>query len=598
MTSPRSEKGNTLKGIAVSPGIIIGKVRLVDRSRVKILYQYLISNEQVSREVKRFKKALSSTRKQILSLKKKMPEQIKEHAFILDTQLMIMDDPKISESTVDTIRSEKMNAEWALKNSVQEIRQLFEKMANGYIQERIHDVEYVAERILRNLSGIEQESLSEINERVIIVAHDLSPEDTSEMNIGRVMGFVTDVGGPTSHTAIMAQALEIPAVVGLESVTQRVRDGMLIVVDGHTGEIVLEPDDDLIIFYQEKQLALEKYRTSIERISHLPAETVDGHTIAVQANLELLEEVVPARDHGAEGIGLYRTEFLYLRRQGKGLPTERELYEDYSELAEIVAPDPVTIRTLDLGGDKFSSELSLGGEMNPALGLRAIRYSLKEPRIFKRQLRAILRASVHGNIRLLFPMVSGVGEILETKKILREVKQDLNKKRVKYTRNIEVGIMIEIPSAVTMADTLAKHVDFFSIGTNDLIQYALAIDRINEHVAHLYQPFHPAILRMIQQVVTAAKKAGIKVGLCGEMAGDPFCTILLVGIGLDELSMNARSIPIIKQIIRAVSMEEAQADLEHIMHLETAEDVRKYIVKRMKPLISVLDKKGYYIRVP
>ena len=380
MTGPRSDKGNTLKGIAVSPGIIIGKVRLVDRSRVKILYQYLISDEQVSREVKRFKKALSSTRKQILSLKKKMPEQIKEHAFILDTQLMIMDDPKISESTVDIIRSEKMNAEWALKNSVQEIRQLFEKMDNGYIQERIHDVEYVAERILRNLSGIEQESLSEIDERVIIVAHDLSPEDTSEMNIGRVMGFVTNVGGPTSHTAIMAQALEIPAVVGLESVTQRVRDGMLIVVDGHTGEIVLEPDDDLIIFYQEKQLALEKYRTSIERISHLPAETVDGHSIAVQANLELLEEVVPARDHGAEGIGLYRTEFLYLRRQGKGLPTERELYDNYSELAEIVAPDPVTIRTLDLGGDKFSSDLSLAGEMNPALGLRAIRYSLKEPK--------------------------------------------------------------------------------------------------------------------------------------------------------------------------------------------------------------------------
>jgi phosphotransferase system enzyme I (PtsI) len=597
MTVPRSEKGNILKGIAVSSGIVIGKVHLVERSSVKILYQYLISDEQVSREVKRFKKALNSTRKQFLSLKRKMPEQIKEHAFILDTQLMIMDDAKISESTVETIRSEKMNAEWALKKSVQEIRQLFEQMDNGYIQERIHDVEYVAERILRNLSGIEQESLSEINERVIIVAHDLSPADTSEMNTARVMGFVTDVGGPTSHTAIMAQALEIPAVVGLESVTQRVRDGMLIVVDGHTGEIVLEPDDDLIIFYQEKQLALEQYRTSIERISYLPAETVDGHTVAVQANLELLEEVVPARDHGAEGIGLYRTEFLFLRSQGKGLPTERELYEDYRELAEIVAPDPVTIRTLDIGGDKFSSDLSLTGEINPALGLRAIRFCLKEPKIFRRQLRAILRASAHGSIRLLFPMVSGLSEILETKKILREVKQDLNKKGIKYARNIKVGIMIEIPSAVTMADVFAKHVDFFSIGTNDLIQYALAIDRGNEHVAHLYQPFHPAILRMIQQVVSAAKSAGIKVALCGEMAGDPLCTIVLVGIGLDELSMNAQSIPIIKQIIRTISMKEARADLEHVMQLETAGEVRKYIVKRMKPLIAVLDKKGYYIRV-
>ncbi len=597
MISRRTENEKILQGIAVSPGIVIGKARLVDRSRVKILYQYLISEEQVSREVKRFKKALSATRKQILSLKKKMPEQVKEHAFILDTQLMIMDDAKISESTVDAIVTEKINAEWALKKSVQEITRLFEQMDNEYIKERIHDVEYVAERILRNLSGKEQESLSEINERVIIVAHDLSPADTSEMNTARVMGFVTDVGGKTSHTAIMAQALEIPAVVGLESVTQQVRDGMLIIVDGNTGEIVLEPDDDLIIFYQEKQLALERYWTSIERISHLPAVTVDGHTIAVQANLELLEEVVPARDHGAEGIGLYRTEFLYLRSQGKGLPTERELYEDYSELAEIVAPDPVTIRTLDLGGDKFSSDLKFAGEMNPALGLRAIRFCLKEPKVFKSQLRAILRASAHGNVRLLFPMVSGLQEILEAKKIVQEVKQELNRKKIKYARKIELGIMIEIPSAVTMADALAKHVDFFSIGTNDLIQYALAIDRGNEHVAYMYQPFHPAILRMIQQVVTAAKNAGIRVALCGEMAGDPFCTIILVGIGLDELSMNAHSIPIIKRIIRAISMKDAQADLERIMQLETAEDVRKYITERMKPLISVLDEKGYYIRV-
>jgi phosphotransferase system enzyme I (PtsI) len=372
---------------------------------------------------------------------------------------------------------------------------------------------------------------------------------------------------------------------------------MLMVVDGHTGEIVLEPDDDLIIFYQEKQLALEQYRTSIERISHLPAETVDGHTIAVQANLELLEEVVPARDHGAEGIGLYRTEFLFLRSQGKGLPTEKELYEDYKELVEIVAPDPVTIRTLDLGGDKFSSDLNLVGEMNPALGLRAIRLCLKEPKIFKRQLRAILRASAFGSIRLLFPMVSGLGELLEIKKILREVKRDLTKKKIKFARNIEVGIMIEIPSAVTMADTLAKHVDFFSIGTNDLIQYALAIDRGNKHVAHLYQPFHPAILRMIHQVVTAAKRAGIKVALCGEMAGDPLCTIILVGVGLDELSMNAQSIPIIKTIIRAISMKDALADLESVLQMETAKEVRKHIIKRMKPLIVVLDKQGYYIRV-
>jgi phosphotransferase system enzyme I (PtsI) len=595
MRKGQTAKINKLGGIAVSPGIIVGKARLVDRSRVKILYQYLISDKQVSQEVERFREALITTKEQIIALKNGMPEQLKQQAFILDTQLMIMDDGMLSKSTIDTITEEKMNAEWALKKSVQKIRQLFQQVEDGYIRERINDVEYVAERVLRNLAGKELESLSEITDRVIIVAHDLSPADTSEMNIGKVMGFITDVGGPTSHTAIMAQALEIPAVVGLESITQRVQDGDLLIVDGNSGEVIINPDDDVIISYQEKQLELERYRSSIDRISHLPAETVDGHSIAVQANLELLEEVVPARDHGAEGIGLYRTEFLYLR--SKGVPSEEELFEDYKELAEIVAPAPVNIRTLDIGGDKFSSNLNLTREMNPALGLRAIRFCLREPKIFRSQLRAILRASAYGQVRLLFPMISGLQEILDTKKILRDVKRELNKKKIKYARDIKVGIMIEIPSAVTMADALAKHVDFFSIGTNDLIQYALAIDRINEHVAYMYQPFHPAILKMIQHVVMAAKKGGIKVALCGEMAGDPLCAFILVGLGLDELSMNAQSIPMIKKIIRSISMKEAQADLEHIMQLETAKEVRAFIVKRMKPLISELDQKGYYIKV-
>ena len=594
MRKGQATKINKLEGIAVSPGIIIGKARLVDRSRVKILYQYLISDKQVSREVERFKEALHATKEQIISLKNGMPDQLKEHAFILDTQLMIMDDGMLSESTIDTITKEKMNAEWALKKSIQKVRQLFQQIDDGYIKERINDVEYVAERVLRNLAGKELESLSEITDRVIMVAHDLSPADTSEMNTGKVMGFITDVGGPTSHTAIMAQALEIPAVVGLESITQRVQDGVLLIVDGNSGEVIIDPDDEVIISYQEKQLELERYRSSIDRISHLPAETLDGHRIAVQANLELLEEVVPARDHGAEGIGLYRTEFLYLR--SKGVPSEKEMFEDYKELAEIVAPAPVNIRTLDIGGDKFSSDLNLTREMNPALGLRAIRFCLKEPKIFKSQLRAILRASAYGQVRLLFPMISGLQEILDTKKILKDVEKELNKKKIKYAHNIKVGIMIEIPSAVTMADALAKHVDFFSIGTNDLIQYALAIDRINEHVAYMYQPFHPAILKMIQHVVMAAKNAGIKVALCGEMAGDPLCAFILVGLGLDELSMNAQSIPMIKKIIRSISMKEAQEDLEHIMQLETAKEVRKFIVKRMKPLISELDEKGYYIK--
>lgn len=576
-----------LKGIAVSPGIIIGKAHLIDRSRVKILYQYLISDQQVNKEVERFKDALGAAKDQITHLKNRMPEQIKKHSFILDSHLMIMDDSMFFNATINSILSEKINAEWALKKSVQSIENLFSQIDDPYIKERIVDVEYVAERVLRNLAGKEQESLYEISERVIIVAHELSPADTSSINIAKVMGFITDVGGRTSHAAIIAQSLKIPAVVGLEAVTRQVQDGTLLIVDGNTGEVIIDPDDDLIILYQEKQLHQERFESSIIRLSHLPAETKDGHMITVRANIEFLEEVATAKDHGAEGIGLYRTEFHYLRSQG--LPQEDELFEDYKEVGEILAPNPVTIRTLDLGGDRFSSEISWTKETNPALGLRAIRFCLQQPKMFKSQLRAILRASAFGNIQVMFPMISGLQELLDSRNILKEVMAELEQEGTAYDRNIKVGVMIEIPSAVTVADILGKHVDFFSIGTNDLIQYALAIDRVNEHVAFMYQPFHPAILRMILQVIKAAKQAGIKVALCGEMAGDPLCTSVLLAMGIDELSLNAGGIPMIKKVIRSLSLEQTKTDLRKIMKLDTASQVREYMVKRMKPLLDELD---------
>lgn len=578
-----------LKGIAVSSGIIIGKARLIDRSRVKILYQYLISDQQVSKEVERFKDALNAAKDQIIHLKNRMPEQIKRHSFILDSHLMIMDDSMFFNATINGILSEKINAEWALKKSVQNIECLFSQIDDPYIKERIVDVEYVAERVLRNLAGKEQESLYEISERVIIVAHELSPADTSSINIGKVMGFITDVGGRTSHAAIIAQSLKIPAVVGLESVTRQVQEGTLLIVDGNTGEVIIDPDDDLIIDYQEKQLNQEKFESSIIRLSHLPAETKDRHLISVRANIEFLEEVATAKDHGAEGIGLYRTEFHYLRSQG--LPTEDELFEDYKEVAEIIAPNPVTIRTLDLGGDRFSSELSWTKETNPALGLRAIRFCLQQPKMFRSQLRAILRASAFGNIQVMFPMISGLQELLDARKMLKEVMAELDQEGLPCDRNIKVGLMIEVPSAVTVADILAKHADFFSIGTNDLIQYALAIDRVNAHVAFMYQPFHPAILRMILQVIKAAKQAGIKVALCGEMAGDPLCTSVLLAMGIDELSLNAGGIPMIKKMIRSLSLDQAKTDLRKIMKLDTASQVREFIVKKMQPLLDELDHK-------
>ena len=596
MTTRNLENMKALRGIAVSPGIIIGKARIIDRSRVKILYQYLIDEKQVHKEVERLKDALRATQEQIVTLKNRMPEQIKQHAFILDSHVMMIQDGMLSDSTINTILEEKINAEWALKKSIQNIGLLFDQVEDEYIRERFNDVENLGEKILRNLAGKEQESLQEIDERVIIVAHDLSPVDTSEMNIAKVMGFITDVGGRTSHTAIMAQSLKIPAVVGLESVTRQVRDGTLLIVDGNRGEVIIDPDDDAIILYQEKQLEHQRYESSIVKIGRLPAETMDGHKITIKANIEFLEEVVAAKDYGAEGIGLYRTEFLYLR--GQEFPREEELFEDYKQMAEIMAPTAVTIRTLDLGGDKFSSKLALDREMNPALGLRAIRFCLKQPEIFKTQLRAILRASAFGKIRLLFPMVSGLQEILDTKEILEEVMEGLQKEGLAYDADIKTGIMIEIPSAVAVADILARHVDFFSIGTNDLIQYALAIDRVNENVAYMYQPFHPAILRMIQQVVKAAKNAGIGIALCGEMAGDPLCVFILLAFGIDELSMNAGNIPLIKKAIRSVTMEEVRADLEHIFQLDTAQRVRAFITERVKQLVPDLDKRAFALEAP
>ena len=591
MTTDPVHRERSLRGIPVYPGIVIGKARLVDRSRVKIMYQYLMDDDRVHHEAERFERAVRTVEKQLLAIKNGVPGKVKDHSFILDSHLLILKDSMLYQSTMDRILGEKINAEWALKKSLEELTEIFSEIEDEYISNRIGDVENVTERILRTLAGAPSQSLADIDQRVIITAHDLSPADTTELNIGKVMGFITDVGGRTSHTAIMAQALEIPAVVGLENATALVEDNDLLIVDGSTGEVIIEPDEETIIRYQEKALQLETYKSSIARKSHLPAQTMDGYRVGVTANIEFLEEVTAVRDYGGEGIGLYRTEFLYLR--SRGFPAEDELFEDYREVGEIMSPYPVSIRTLDLGGDKFASELEISKEMNPALGLRAIRFCLKEPEIFKSQLRAILRASLYGNIQLMFPMISGLQEVLDAKAILAQVRQSLDDEHMGYDKDMQVGIMIEVPSAVIMAEDLAPHVDFFSIGTNDLIQYALAIDRINEHVAYMYQPFHPAILRMIKHVVDVAKKARIHVSLCGEMAGDPLCISILLGMGLDALSMNARAIPLIKHMVRRYTMEQARLDFEKAISLRTANEVSAYIQERTEKLFPELRERGY-----
>ena len=575
-----------MKGFPVSPGITIGKAHHLDRSKTTIVYSKLINKKEVEREIDRFKHAVDMAKEQIQKFKSNIPEQVKGYAFVLDTHLMILDDSLIFDSTIQRIQREKVNAGWALKKSVSTIHQLFKKVEDEYIGRRMDDVDSVSERVLNNLTGVDPDSLTEIQKEVIIVAHVLSPCDIVEINVKHVMGILTDVGGRTSHMAIMSEALEIPVVVGLESATDIIVDGDLLIVDGNTGDIIINPDPDTIITYEDKKKQYYRYKSAIDRVRHLPAETLDGHKITIKANIEFLGETKAAIENGAEGIGLYRTEYLYMIKNN--FPDEQTLFDDYSQIAKMVAPNPVTIRTLDIASDQMmtsDSEIGASKEDNPALGLRSIRFCLNERNVFKTQLRAILRASVYGNFKLMFPMISGLGQFLEAKRVLKSVMRSLDREGIEYNREIPIGILIEIPSATSIADILAKHADFFSIGTNDLIQYALAIDRDNEHVAHLYEPFHPAVLRMIHQVVTAGNNEGVDVSLCGEIAGDPLAILILLSLGLEEFSMNIGSIPLIKKMIRMLQLGEVRDNFKGILNLPTSKKVESFVLKKAQSLL-------------
>ena len=564
-----------LKGIPASPGIVIGKAYHVERDRPKILYEYLLTEEQVEGELKRFDAAVEEVRQQFSKLIEGLPAELRDHQQVLKAHLLILDDRMVNEQTRNRIEKEMINAEWALKKSLDHIRRLFDSIEDSYIKGRVEDIVDVCESIWRNLAGKDTVDIGKIKGRAIIVARDLSPADTTQMNIEKVQGFVTDMGGKTSHTVIMAQSLRIPAVVGLGNATELIPNNRLVVLDGTAGKVIVNPTDETIVAYGDLKRRYEMHQAEIIREAHLPAQTKDRYDIHVRGNIELFEEVTAVLDYGAEGVGLYRTEFLYLAT--KELPTEEHLFECYRDLAEIVSPHPVTIRTIDLGGDKFASVMDLAEEMNPALGLRAIRFCLKERKIFETQLRAILRASHYGNIRIMFPLVAGVSDIIAVKEVLKKVQDDLTRESIPFDPDMPVGIMVEVPSAVVVADLLAREVDFFSIGTNDLIQYSLAIDRTNENVAHLYQPYHPALLRMIKQVVEAGKREGIPVAMCGEMAGDPLCVPLLLGLGLDELSVNPPTIPMVKRVIRMSTMEECKKLLAQALTCITARDVRDYL---------------------
>ena len=570
-----------LKGVGVSPGIAMGKIFSIDTAKSKLdsCPIKLIDESLISSEVERFNSAVEESKKQLLKIKKRItPASGKDHTYILDAYLMMLEDDFIVDKTVKIIKQKKINAEWALDKSLHKLQNALASSRDEYLRERRRDVNYIKNHILENLTGKSQGAISSYtDEKVIIVAHDLSPAETAQMVKTNIMGFANDVGGKTSHTAIMAKSLKIPAVVGLKKITHVVNMGTFdyIIIDGIDGTVIINPDQETINKYQTKQ---EKYGLSnktLLKYSKLPAETKDGFRVKIRANIELIEEVPSVIEYGADGIGLYRTEFLYLNRPK--LPTENEHFMAYKEVLEKISPNSATIRTLDIGGDKFLSQLNLAEEMNPVLGLRAVRFCLKEVAIFKIQLRAILKASTYGKLRILFPMISGIEEIRQVKSILEEVKDELNASNTPFDKNIEIGIMIEIPSAVAIADILAREVDFFSIGTNDLIQYSLAIDRVNEQVNYLYNPLHPAVLRLVKNAVDAAHKAGITIAICGEMAGEPMYMPILLGLGLNEFSMDPLSIPRVKKIIRSTTTKESKQLIENILEFSTASEIEKYI---------------------
>jgi phosphotransferase system enzyme I (PtsI) len=565
-----SKKEIVLRGINASAGICIGKAYLVDRSGVDVIARYPIAEKSIKNEVKRFKSAVQNAKSALRTVIENSPREVQK-ATILETQMALLSDKMLYGRTIETIEKERVNAEWALKSVVAKIRAAFQEMPDAYMRERVADITHVSDLVMRNLIGVEAQDIARIEKRVILVAHDLSPADTSQINLERVKGFITDLGGKTSHTGIIAQTLEIPAVVGLEVATQTIRNDDVIIVDGSTGTVVAHPTEKTLLAYEERQANYERYKAVITRESHLKTQTTDRRPFDVLANIEFPEEVVSAINYGAAGIGLYRTEFQYLGRSV--FPSESELFENYRDVVEVMAPRPVIFRTLDINGDKAIHSGAGQDEQNPALGLRAIRYCLKRPEVFRTQLRAILRAAAFGNVRLMFPLISAYFEIQLAKRFLDEAAASLEKDGLPYQRAIPVGIMIEVPAAVVMADHLAKEVDFFSIGTNDLIQYGLAIDRGNKQVAHMYQPLDPAVIRMIKHTTDVARANRIPVHMCGEMAGRPLHAALLLGLGLNELSMNPQAIPQVKRMIRSISLAESKKMVKKILNLRTAREV-------------------------
>lgn len=563
-----------ISGIAAAGGIAIGRAMLLDHEDLSVPATP-ITAEQVPAEIQRFEEALTRTRAQILKIQHQITQELgREHAEIFDAHLMLIEDRTLIEEVILGLKTQLLTVEYVFSQALKKYTTALSGVNDEYLRERVADVNDVSRRILKNLTGEQTGRLDRIADKVIVIAYDLSPSDTATMHKKNVIGFATDIGGRTSHTAIMAKSLEVPAVVGLEKITQTVKDGDEVIIDGTGGKVIINPDAATRELYEAERERYLAHGRELLQFTAAPAVTLDKRSIALLANMELPEEIESIRAHGAAGIGLYRTEYLYLNR--RTLPTEEEQFESYKKVVSSMNPMPVTLRTLDLGGDKFLSHLEMPREMNPFLGWRAIRFCLAMPEIFKAQLRAILRASAFGKARIMYPLISGLEELQAANAMLEQCRRELDKKGIAYDPKMEVGAMIEIPSAALTCDLLAKQVSFFSIGTNDLIQYALAADRVNEKIAYLYDPAHPAVLRLIKMIIDAGHQHRIKVCMCGEMAGDPELTMILLGLGLDELSVSAVMLPEIKLIIRSVKYQNAQRVAKEALKFTMGKDVIAY----------------------
>lgn len=569
-----------LQGIAASPGIAVGQAFLYEKEDFWI-EERTIPEGEVEREVDKFLNVMEDVRGELRETKERILRELGEEAAkILDAHLAMVEDRAIIDETVERIRRERKNAEFAFFRTLRKVVKALKASDDPYLRERMYDVLDVQRRVASRLMGEPSPSLAHLESEVVVVAHNLTVSDTAHMHRRHVLGLATELGGSTSHAAILAHALNIPAVVGVEGITELVEPGDTVVVDGYRGVVHVNPDEEAIETYLKRRQALLEQEARLSALRDLPAETADGRRVSLEANIEFPEEVRTCLEVGAEGIGLYRTEFLFLVHPH--LPSEEEQFQVYRKVVEGMAPRPVVIRTLDLGGDKLGMSSS---EANPFLGWRAIRVSLVRKEVFLEQLRAILRASEFGSVKIMFPMISGIEEFLEAREMVERAKLQLRQEGACF-RDPPVGAMIEVPSAALVADRLAREADFFSIGTNDLVQYTIAVDRGNDKVAYLFDPFHPAVLRLIYETIEAGHGHDIPVALCGEMASDPLATPVLLGMGLDSFSMNPKAIPEVKEMIRRSTSSEAREVARKVLAMHSGRDVREFLSEMYKEYLG------------